>query len=405
MSVVTLYFAGSGHGLSSEDDTIVDAYKKTKGAAMFLPGPGGKDANVYKKNFPVGLNLDNSHSSTGDKNAKSTGIFSSAFKRKSTGKGWNRNVFFALEAIADYLDRRAEHVTLNFAGHSRGSITVIMLLNDILHEHPSSKFTIASTIKGVKTYTQNDKRDFDDWYESRLEKLWSSRMGNSEEAAYGIDCLQTVMAAKNRLSINLFLFDPVGGLNQGKSSRKQEFPNHPCIERARVLRMETGGVVGTLSTHMPKFEGWYFLTGQHSKNLGLHSNHERYLIPLPGQHGAGLSSNSGKTDCQRYIGTSYMLGLLKESGTEFEQGFAEPFGLVDKLAKNYDELYEKNLDVAPGSKDSVMGSNARKDIHTHHTVDKDGFGSYLGEAVNAHHKHLNEMRTTRNPLHPANLTL
>lgn len=394
MNLITLYFAGSGQGLSSEDNTIVDAYRKTNGCAMFLPGPGGKDPNVYQKNFPI-IGGNSSQSDVGQ-NTKSTGAFTGkASKRKLTGKGWNRNVFFALEAIADYLDRIGGPVTINIAGHSRGSITVIMLLNDILHEHPSSEYTIASTIKGVKTYKKNDKRDFNEWYESRLKKIWSSRMSDSGDAEYGIECLKVVMGSKNRLAINVFLFDPVGGLNQGCSSRKQDFPNHNCVKRARVLRMETGGAGGTLSSNMPKFEGWHFLTGEHPEDLGRHSQTERYLIPLPGSHGSGLDSNKGKTVCQRYIGTSYMLGLLRASGTEYEAGYTETFGQLDKLYDAYNQLYKENLHIAPGSQDMGKGVTNRRNIHTHHTIDKKGSGTYKGDAINGHHKFLKTLNENR----------
>ena len=47
MPVLTLYFAGSGHGLSHMDDTIVEAYKHTTSPKAFFPGPGGKDPNIY----------------------------------------------------------------------------------------------------------------------------------------------------------------------------------------------------------------------------------------------------------------------------------------------------------------------------------------------------------------------
>ena len=50
-NILTLYFAGSGHGLEHNDDSMVVAYKKTVGPKMFFPGPGGKDNTIYRMGF------------------------------------------------------------------------------------------------------------------------------------------------------------------------------------------------------------------------------------------------------------------------------------------------------------------------------------------------------------------
>ena len=389
MSVIaTLYFAGSGHGKEHQDDAIVDAYNLTTGPAVFFPGPGGKDTSIYSKNSVVGSGRE----AVLGQNYKSS-TFSSATKRGMTGKGWNRNIWFALQYIAGLIQNNPGQITINFAGHSRGSITIIMLLNDILHEHvPVSEqagFEIASTITGTKTYGDRSG-SFNDWYENRLHKTFTKRMGSSEDADLGIQYLRTVCANKARLEFNVWMFDPVGGLNQGHSSRKQEFPEHDKIKRVRVMRMETGGAGGTLSTNMPTFRGrpgWEFLGGDRKRNLNQYAQKERLVIPMPGTHGAGLSHNGGDSEMQQYIGRSYMVGLLRACGTTFEDDL---FGTSDSrfVKRNYDMLMAQFKDKKP--------EGGRKNMHYHHTFETVGFtrktvGTYLGGAVNAHHRYLQEL--------------
>ena len=400
-NILTLYFAGSGHGLDHKDDTMVEAYKRTKGAALFFPGPGGSDTNIYRKNIGAFGLVKFSDGAIG-KNTKSDGKLASAQKRAATGKGWNRNVWYALKEIATYLATNKGNVTLNFAGHSRGSITIIMLLNDLFHQHVpvqmQNSFEIASTVKGTKTYSNRAQKDakFDDWYKLRLKKIFTDRMGSDKDAEEGIRYLEVICSNKNRLSCNVWLFDPVGGLNQGNSTRKQEFPEHAQIKRVRVMRMEQGGVGGTLSTNMPTFKGkhnWVFLDGTRSRNLATFEDVERLVIPMPGTHGAGLSLNGGLTGNQQYIGTGYMISLLEKCGTQFDDGFKKKYGIQHIVHDCYDQLYSDFYNIAPGKGDNGWGK-ARQAIHTHHKVDQNGIGHYAGNAVNAHHRFLNNMRST-----------
>lgn len=395
-NVLTLYFAGSGHGKEHTDDAIVDAYKKTTGPKVFFPGPGGADTNIYSQNTGF---IDDSQERVIGQNYKSS-TFSSAKKRGATGKGWNRNVWYALRHICDFLKKKQGNVTLNFAGHSRGSITIIMLLNDILHENvPLSQrqgFEIASLKTGTKTFDGDDDT-FAGWYEERLKKTFAKRMGSDRDAEEGIHYLKYICARKDRLECNVWLFDPVGGLNQGHSTRKQEFPEHPIIKRARVMRMETGGAGGTLSTNMPTFKGkhnWVFLSGDKKFDLTQFKTTERLVIPMPGSHGAGLSENvqtgffvrkrnkgKPKTAMQRYIGRSYMVSMLRACGTTFARDF-DHAGDSWTTKAYYDALMEEFIDEKP--------EGGRKAIHAHHSFNGKK-GSYLGGAVNAHHRYLQEM--------------
>ena len=406
-NILTLYFAGSGHGLEHNDDSMVVAYKKTVGPKMFFPGPGGKDNTIYRMGF-----IDTTNMFSDDKivrtNTTGSGIDQ---KRSATGKGWNRNVWYALEAIADYVEvNEGAAVSLNFAGHSRGSITIIMLLNDLFHEHvPPMKrrnYTVASTVKGTKTF-KGPQNEFGDWYENRLQKLFAKRMGSNEDAELGLEYLKRIASEKHRLRINVFLFDPVGGLNQGDSSRKQEFPGHiQEIKRVRILRMEQGGAGGTLSTNMPVFaksDNWTFLSGVFPRSLSHYGASERLVIPLPGTHGAGLSFNEYDhklnryaSELQRYIGTSYMVGLLSACGTRFENGFVDRYNDPRTMKSCYDQLYEEFVNVAPGTDDNGWGVD-RSRIHKHHTgfttfmgKKKVFVGRYAGNAVNSHHRYLKE---------------
>lgn len=215
METITFFFAGSGHGLDYEDDNVVRAFKHTNGPKAFFPGPGGGDPVIY-----VGF--------AGDRNwnpiavsAKSTGWLSSAKKRSATGKGWNRNVLAAVVCLARFITAKGA-VRLNLVGHSRGSISIIMLLNDLFFQSShgigqgaTGNFTVAGTKFGTKSISRDAERpEFDKWYEDRLRKIWTSR-ASAADATEGIQCLTIIRNAQNwgggLSEINVFMFDPVGG--------------------------------------------------------------------------------------------------------------------------------------------------------------------------------------------------
>lgn len=406
MPVLTLYFAGSGHGLGSEkdnEDTLVDAFNHTRGPKALFPGPGGADPNIYVSGDFSGLYgrslgyepTDGRNLIVGQNFKKKSWRWSSAQKRGGTGKGWNMSAHYALRIIANYL-KSGQRLTLNLCGHSRGSITIIMLLNDMFYQHLSpDSFTMAGTVKGVKTFTQKEAPDwntmdegqeFNDWYEKRLKTIWKSRL-NKDAANAGLEALHVIKKRQGQIAeVNAWMFDPVAGLNQGNTSRKQDFPDHPLIKRVRVLRMEHGGIAGGLSTNMPTFPGWAFLDGRKTRNLSAYMNSERLVIPLPGSHGSGLSANKGASLREQFIGTSLMTGFLTACGTDLGD-FAAKWGDPTRMRLIYDQLLAMNLGNLPGSGEM---NSARAKIHAHHTR-----AGYAGNAINADHAFLNWQEQVR----------
>lgn len=425
MSIVTFFFAGTGHGIDHDldDDSLVKTYNKTKGKKAFFPGPGGSP-NIYASGFDMQAlrahfgNVQGPESESRGSligyNARIREIGSKR-KRQLGGKGWDRNVWYALNLIATELINESQ-LTLNLVGHSRGSITIIMLLNDMFYEHTgmhkllnentvmnkpdssrgNNKFVFKEGPVRAEWTPTSKQGDFGKWYLKQIEAVWQRRMGlnastGGKLAKRGIEALMTIKKhQKNFDAINAWLYDPVAGFCEGASSRKQEFPYHPSIKRVRVLRMEQGGSCGGLSTHMPIFKDWTFLDGSKPRDLSVFSESERMVIPLPGSHGSGLSKNINKKDLkpttlpQWYIGTSYMVGLLQACGSEFEEGYAQEWNNREIMLKHYYSLYEKFVGENPERR-TLLGQSRAK-IHTHHTK-KDG---YLGNAVNGHHRYLKD---------------
>ena len=372
---LTLYFAGSGHGASSGDDSVVEAYQETNGPAVLFPGPGSKDTTIHKKQVGMTFLSDARNRKTGWRQ------IGSSLKRSATGKGWHENTYHALKAIREYLEENLENKTVNIAGHSRGSITVIMLLNDVLHQHAPIEHQVLMSIQGPRSgkeeMVRRSESDYAEWYKKRVSSLWKSRCGLENETD-GTDLLEAVAGFKDHVKFNIFLFDPVAGSSQGNTGRKLEMPDHPCIHRVRVLRMEGGGMMGGLSKNLPRFRGFQMMDGNHPVDLSLYNDREMLIIPLPGSHGAGLSHNQWKTHNQQYIGTSYMIGFLNEAGTDLDEGWTWNFGRELIMRDSYSALYESFKNVAP--------EGVRKEIHKHHSK-TDGQWSYAGNAINAHHRY------------------
>jgi len=401
MAVITFYFAGSGHGIDHDlnDDSLVEAYNNTRGTKAFFPGPGGTP-NIYASGFDLfalksrfGKDIQDPQSKAlGSLIAYNTKIkeYGSKSKRSMGGKGWNRNVWYALNLIAAALLEGVAPLTLNVVGHSRRSITVIMLLNDMFYRQTGRNrpFKIASA--KVKDTWKQKKGGFAQWYLRQIEAVWQRRMGansakGSRLARQGVVAMQTIEGHQAAIAgVNAWLYDPVAGKSEALTNRKQEFPTHPLIKRVRVLRMEQGGMAGGLSSGMPTFPGWDFLDGNVPRNLRIFENTERYVIPMPGSHGAGLSKNIKKgrptTMPQWYIGTSYMVGLLRACGTSFAAGYPEQWNDESLILQGYDLLLDKYRNVMPGKGD--VGRD-RRNIHHHHTK-----GGYAGNAVNADHRFL-----------------
>ena len=412
MGVVTFFFAGTGHGIDRDfdDDSLVETYNKCTGKKAFFPGPGATPG-IYASGFDLGTlrplfgrDVEGPESTErGSLIGYNTKIKESGSKAKRSlgGKGWDRNVWYALNLIAAELASTNDQITLNLVGHSRGSITVIMLLNDMFYEHTGMHLKLKGNRgafklneAGVKDTWSPKKGDFGNWYLKQIEAVWKRRLGRTDVigeklAKRGVEALQTIKENQGKFAcINAWLYDPVAGKSSALTSRKQEFPPHPLIKRVRVLRMEQGGMGGALSSGMPTFGGWAFLDGTQTKNLRIFSDNERLVIPLPGTHGAGLSLNikHGKatTRPQWYIGTSYMVGLLQACGTKFEEGFPEFWTNTLLLLTAYDLLLEAYRNVLPGKGD--VGKDRAK-IHTHHTA-----AGYAGGVVNADHRYLKEHR-------------
>jgi hypothetical protein len=414
MTVLTMYFAGSGHGIdkSIDDDSMVEAYNQTMGCKAFFPGPGGDpriyvagfDGELLRRQLNVGKELaSDEHGTLFGYNAKLSERGVKA-KRALTGKGWDRNVWFALNLLAAQLKSDGGRLTLNLVGHSRGSITVIMLLNDMFFEHvgqglgAGQRFSFKEAgVHAQYKATGAGNAGFGAWYRKQLEAVWLRRMGTSAAlsrrlAKQGIAALETVKQHQGNFdAINAWLFDPVAGVNEGASSRKQQFPAHPLIKRVRVLRMEQGGAGGLLSTNMPTFPGWSFLDGLHGpRNLAAFQDRERCVIPLPGSHGSGLSINIDEkkgvgvqTREQWYIGTSYMVHLLAACGTQFEPGFVERWHHENLLLAAYNTLFDRFQHVPAGH--GELNPARGRIHHAHHTPE-----GYVVDAVNAHHAYLKQ---------------
>jgi hypothetical protein len=327
-------------------------------------------------------------------------LLSSAIKRGLTGKGWNENVAHAIRIMAGLLRAGEGSLQLNLVGHSRGSITILMLLNDLFFS-PQAGGKGFSVNLGGRKFLKDPAGFFKKshqsaptgegeagWYEKQLQSIWSRRLGS--DAAKGVlaDLRELHENIQAVTGVNCFLFDPVGGPFGGDSDRQKALPEFAQLKRVRVLRMEHEGAA--LSGNMPTFgvgsEGgeFQFLTGKMSKNLLVVKSRERYVIPMPGSHGAGVSKNDGRTEDQRYIGTSYMLKLISECGTKFESGFVEQFCDAAEMLAGFDRLAAAFGKKLPGNKDRLA-------IHAaNHT--KNGYHDGM---VNAHHRYLAENSKSR----------
>ncbi|MEO1679604.1 MAG: hypothetical protein AAFU80_15790 [Pseudomonadota bacterium] len=398
-NVLTLYFGGSGQGLDKRT-TLLEAYKNTMGPAAFFPGPGAANTESQRKNL-----FGTDEVSLGKNKKKALMKKNCAALRKLTGDGWNRTVCQALALIFEFiLDRGPNKVTINVAGHSRGSITIIMLMNDIFRTTVGAKggnFSIQNPGDSGKVSFDPKKEDFDENYKKQLQMVFKRRTGSAQCAKEAVEAMEMIAEYSSRLEVNIFMFDPVAGTKQAETSRKKELPNHSSIRNVRVLRMESGGVFGTLSTGMPKFksQGFIFLGGDKIVNLNDVDSGERYLIPMAGMHGECLLP---EFEDHFYVGKSYVSGFLSKCGTKFASDWIKPLSEPSRLKKCYKRIYAKHLNIAPGGhykvagKDNDTGKELRQAIHTHHGVvnikDKDGkdkaVGIYLGDAVNAHHKYL-----------------
>ncbi|MEO1679767.1 MAG: hypothetical protein AAFU80_16620 [Pseudomonadota bacterium] len=407
-NVLTLYFGGTSQGYNDNlqidyktvDNALVEAFEGTIGAKMFIPGPAAPDPQIYQIGFggATGYN--------GFPEVKGSNVKPGASARKGrgvvAGLGWHRSVWYALQGIRDYLDEKdGQRVTINIAGHSRGSITVIMMLNDIFHSvlADQANFSIAYPKKGSSTFETRSRAknnmNFSEWYDYKLEKLWTKHMGYVHTAQEGIQNINEIVARLNDLSFNIWLFDPVGGPNGGGTSRKQSMPDHASIKRVRVLRMESGGAF--LSDNLPelKSKGYTYLAGNQTKNLELYRNRERFVIPLPGSHGAGVGSNKGDTEKQKYIGMSYMVDLLYRSGTVFNNDFRQKLNDRRTMFSYYTELYDEFKNKGPGL---ANGGLTRHNLHAdnftygkslkHLKLNKKGriTATRKYDALNGHHK-------------------
>lgn len=382
-----MYFAGTGHDLSHDidDDAMVWAYNNTAPPKAFFAGPGKTKVVTHMGVRTTDEETTKVHGGEGN---------------IATGKGWNRNVWHALKLIRLYLEDTGENIIINMVGHSRGSITVIMLLNDLFFldnpanvaKYTSGGYTISKTRPGKHSFKGTTGEGFVDWYKETIKSVWAKRLGNADLAEEGISWIDTIIANKSRIaSVNAYLFDPVAGPTQGGSTRKQELPSHAKIKRVRVLRMEHGGAA--LNANMPEFKGWVFRSGSTASDLFVIAEGSKDVIPLPGSHGAGLSANVEKgqatTAYVRYVGTSYMLKFLETCGTTFIVGNTY-FGDKGRMLFAYNQLYAEYIHKEIPDID-------RRRIHSHHTFSEERhralkIGSYVGHAINAHHKHLLDLK-------------
>jgi hypothetical protein len=497
MDILTLYFCGSGHGgeQTYDTDSMLWAYDNTRGLKALFPGPGAADVRVYVSPECAALSgLDERHSQQEQHgvvigtNSRNSGIGGSALKRGATGKGWNDCVALAVRLLARLMSHNQPPYQFNIVGHSRGSITVLMLLNDLfVAPHPPGSFSVnlggrkflknpsgffkwskqeapdeeekekeemekeeekekeavnlggRKLLRNPSEFIKRSKQEAPDeeekeekekeeekeekekeavnlggrkflrnssefikrskqeapdeeekekeekgaganWYETQLTHIWSRRLG-AKVATKTVKKLRTIHDNIQGISeVNCFLFDPVGGPFGGKSDRQQKMPEFNGLNRVRVIRMERGGKF--LNDNLPSFgvgtpgSLYVLMSGEKSVNLLDCPPGERFVIPLPGTHGAGLSGNDGKTVDQRYIGTSYLAAFLEQSGTKLDEGFLARFGNEDAIRDAYERLYAANVKKLPEGPE-------RTALAPHHTQ-----RGYLGWKVNAHHRYL-----------------
>lgn len=403
MPVLTLYFGGSSQGFDQAgDNAIVDAYNKSNqhGPAAFFPGPGSVDPSIYVSSHyftmgvgslrpdkkvvipgqePVHISVGNNR--TDHKTYNNAGMH---------GKGWNRNVYYAVNIIRDFLSKSNDTWTINCAGHSRGSITIMMLLNDMFYEHVPPAFHKSYEMQKADTkkdkYTGKlsgtaGKKAFEAFYRNRLAAIWDNRMAKSGAGQYGLTMLDDIKKCEKKINaINCWLFDPVAGPYQGGTNRKQCFPNHKLIERVRVLRMESGGGFGALSTKIGEFptSHWSFLSGEQIRSLRIFTPRERLVIPMPGHHGSAVGEKwpiGGDTPVQHLLGETYLVSFLSTCGTVFAPGFRKRG--TDHILAAYQKLFdEHNTERGAGG----IGDNRAKLHEDHHK--KTG---YVSGYINSDH--------------------
>ena len=205
--VLTLYFGGSGQGLD-KSTALSEAYKATSGPTVWLPGPGGSDPNVYLKNMGNSTSIGKYYNSDMPKQAAVRATF---------GQGWNISAYYALWAINKFATvNSGGQLVVNMAGHSRGSVTIIMLLNDIFRTSvgtSAQKFKIKGD--GTHSFKSSDNDEdglkFESWYYKTMEQIYKSRMQSADAGKDAVDFMANLASNQTRMQFNAWLFDPVGG--------------------------------------------------------------------------------------------------------------------------------------------------------------------------------------------------
>lgn len=429
MTTATFFFAGSSHGLDYKDDSMGYAYMGVKENRAYFPGPGGSPEifvgdDLYKM---VGRQVRANHRQFGLNrqwgNIKASTISGQKLyeigknyisgrggirrNRAAGGKGWNRNAWFAVQLIYTLLKTAPDDITINMVGHSRGSITIIMLLNDIFAFLDRSnslkgpyKIGDLSRVKNFQKVVVADRRQ----YERRLKNTWKQRFKSGINTEGSVDLLNEIrtelLTPNPKITFNAWLFDPVAGPFLGNTTRKLHFPLHRQIKRVRVLRMLNVPKLDLLSNNLPPFDppNWELCDNKMAKDLWADViGEERLLIPMVGSHGAGLSTNKGKTTTIRNIGTDLMLRFLTSCGTIFDgnlvwlvQHIPLPTAIPYYMGQNkkvrdkahrpvsltcpYNLFYKyeylttkyKKINVCEGRRTVTQGINIAKYINAHH---------------------------------------
>ncbi|MBL0716620.1 MAG: hypothetical protein JJV89_01105 [Desulfosarcina sp.] len=491
MKVATFYFPGTSHGLKYKDDTLGDAFLGTSNRKAYFAGPGGKPPTTYV-NWQIANDVDklyaienseiknNSASNYTDASeyygiyqmkkdkwkteiyrgekleAIGSNILGSDHWTKSTranrqirGKGWNRNAWFAIQLIYTLLKTtKPGKLRLNMVGHSRGSITIIMLLNDIFayieesHDDEYLRDKLAARRDNMFSTVKRSRKpkggkyivgDFDSakkhWeklqlthrytltnrteYDNFLKMVYHYRISEKYNPEGAIELLKYIRKNIKKIEFNIYLNDPCAGVKQGVATRKLFIPEHESIKHIRLIRMMQDYNL-TLNDALPPIrkDGNWKLCDAHSSPINILSSDMRELpryleIPMVGSHGAAVGGNGGDSIHERDVGGDLLLRFLLSLGTKFEKakwmlqhecpneriplkklGYLPAMTLRNELVSLYiyDYLREYYKEVTTNSWKNR--NKALKINFRKKKLKKFGMNTSIEEYINGYHKYL-----------------
>jgi hypothetical protein len=351
------------------------------------------------------------------------------------GAGWYQNINYALQIIYECYTQlkptTTNKLTVNLIGHSRGSITAIMLMNDIIINKLLPTYrpkTMAAMTHGkrtamvhrVKYRDQTKDGNYRTWYINNRHGIWRNKLKN-RDAVTGVIALTTIQNNIDKIDFNLYLNDPVagGGLSRDDTDAKRELYIEDPIKHVRVILSEHGGSMlnGNIWRATTKTPSPYkFVDYKTERDVNDYSAPKKYVIPMPGSHGAALGHNIAdyeergkikqklgkskeKYKDTRSIGgiTYYETANERRLGTNMLLAFLKGVDAIDKATtaggKNpkkdeWQRIYDIYNEIATRYKDEIPKDKDRKEISKKmgHTTAGYGNGTDIVNGMHAYAK-------------------